>query len=199
MVEEKREEKKATQLIEGLGRITISEEVITQVAELAVAEVKGLGEVRGSLADQVARVFGGRGKGVETKLEDDTVRFSLRVSLQYGQPIPQVAQQIQEAVARRVEEMTGLRVSGVDVYIQEVRLPEEAKTEPAEDELCHRILEVIKAHPEGIKLADIGKALGMDWRLLTSAARRIIEEGKARKEGKEYFPQLHRDRAGVRD
>lgn len=128
--EERREERrKASELIEGLGKINISEEVITTIAELAVAEVKELGEVRGSLANQVARVFGGRGKGVETKLEDDSVKFSLRVSLQYGQPIPQVAQKIQDTVARRVEEMTGLNVSAVDIYIQEIRFPQEEAVE----------------------------------------------------------------------
>lgn len=129
MTEERREERRklgASELASELGRITISEEVITTIAELAVAEVKGLGEMKGSLADQVARVFGGRGKGIETRLEDDMVRFKMRVSLQYGQPLPQVAQRIQETVARRVEEMTGLRVSGVDVYIQEIQFaPEE--------------------------------------------------------------------------
>jgi len=132
MAEEKREERResgASELVEELGRITISEEVITTIAGLAVAEVKGLGEMKGSLADQVARVFGGRGKGIETKLEDDTVRFKMRVSLQYGQPIPQVAQKIQETVARRVEEMTGLRVSGVDVYVQEIQFAQEERAE----------------------------------------------------------------------
>ncbi|MFQ6033252.1 MAG: Asp23/Gls24 family envelope stress response protein [Candidatus Bipolaricaulia bacterium] len=132
MAEEKREERRksgASELVDELGRITISEEVITTIAERAVAEVKGLGEMKGSLADQVARVFGGRGKGIETKLEDDTVRFKMRVSLRYGQPIPQVAQKIQETVARRVEEMTGLRVSGVDVYIQEIQFAQEERAE----------------------------------------------------------------------
>ncbi|HIC95828.1 TPA: Asp23/Gls24 family envelope stress response protein, partial [Candidatus Bipolaricaulota bacterium] len=75
-------------------------------------------------ADQVVRIFGGRGKGVETRLEEDTVRFSLKVSLQYGQPIPAIAEQIQETVARRVEEMTGLRVGSVDVYVQEIQFPQ---------------------------------------------------------------------------
>lgn len=131
MAEEERqvERRKASEIVEGLGKINISEEVITTIAELAVAEVKELGEVRDSLANQVARVFGGRGKGVETKLEDDSVKFSLRVSLQYGQPIPQVAQKIQDTVARRVEEMTGLNVSAVDIYIQEIRFPQEEAVE----------------------------------------------------------------------
>jgi len=122
---EKKEKRRASELVEGLGRITIAEEVITQIAELAVAEVEGLGEMKGSLPERVARIFGGGGKGVETELEDDTVRFSLRVSIRYGQPIPQVAQKIQETVAHRVEEMTGLRVGGVDVYVQEVQFPQE--------------------------------------------------------------------------
>lgn len=123
----KRDKRQVSQAIPGLGRLTISEEVFTAIAELAVAEVKGLGKAKGSLVEQVAQIFGGRGKGVEAKLEEEAVRFDLRVSLQYGQPIPAVVQQIQEAVTRRVEEMTGLKVSAVDVYIQEIQLPPEAR------------------------------------------------------------------------
>jgi len=129
--EPKRERRRVSEVAGQLGKISIAEEVITTIAELAVAEVKGLGEVKGSLANQVARVFGGRAKGVETTIEDDSVRFALKVSLRYGQPIPEVAQEIQRAVAQKVEEMTGLRVSGVDIYVQELELPQE---EPVEKE-----------------------------------------------------------------
>ena len=68
MVEEEKK-RRAGKPIEGLGRVTIAEGVITMIAELA--------------------------------------------------------QQIQETVARRVEEMTGLQVSGVDVYVQGVQFPQE--------------------------------------------------------------------------
>ncbi len=127
---ERRERRRASELTNELGKIVIAEEVITAIAELAVSEVKGLGEVKGSLAEQVVRVFGGRGKGIETVIEDGSVRFSLRVALRYGQPIPALAQEIQQAVARKVEEMTGLQVSGVDIYVQELvppQPPEEAE------------------------------------------------------------------------
>ncbi len=183
------EKSKPNEIAGDRGRIHIAEDVIAAIAGLAVAEVKGLGRTKESLADQVARAFGGRGRGVETKLEEDAVKFTLRVALQYGQPIPATAQQIQRTVARRVQEMTGLKVSGVDVYIQEIQFPEEAEESGLpEEELQSRILEIIEAHPEGIKLADIGQILGINWRLLTSVAKGIVNEGKARKEGKEYFP-----------
>lgn len=182
------EKRKPNEIVGNRGKIHIAEGVISSIAGLAVAEVRGLGKARESLADQVARVFS-RGKGVEMKLEEDAVKFTLRVSLQYGQPIPTTAQKIQETVARRVKEMAGLQVSGVDVYIQEIQFPEEVEQARfTEDELQSRIMEIIRAHPEGIKLADIGQVLGIDWRLLTSTAKRIVSEGKARKEGKEYFP-----------
>ena len=127
---ERRERRRASELTNELGKIVIAEEVITAIAELAISEVKGLGEVKGSLAEQVVRVFGGRGKGIETVIEDGSVRFSLRVALRYGQPIPALAQEIQQAVARKVEEMTGLQVSAVDIYVQELvppQPPEEAE------------------------------------------------------------------------
>lgn len=111
-----------------LGRLTIADEVFAAIAERAVVEVREPGS--GSPVPAVV-LIGGRGKGVEAKLEDnETVRFSLRVSLRYGEPIPLVSQEIQERVVQRVGEMTGLRVSAVDVYIQEIRLPQEERPAP---------------------------------------------------------------------
>lgn len=107
------------------GRLIISDEVFAAIAERAVAEVRA-GE-----PGLAVLLIGGRGKGVEARLEDnETVRFSLRVSLPYGEPIPLLSQEIQEQVAKRVGEMTGLRVSAVDIYIQEIRLPSEGWPEP---------------------------------------------------------------------
>ncbi|MGQ9477917.1 MAG: Asp23/Gls24 family envelope stress response protein [Candidatus Bipolaricaulia bacterium] len=110
--------RRASRPLGDLGQLTISDEVFAAIAERAVAEV------RAGPPGPAALLIGGRGKGVETKLEDDeTVRFSLRVSLRYGEPIPLLSQELQEQITKRVREMTGLRVSAVDIYIQEIRLP----------------------------------------------------------------------------
>jgi uncharacterized alkaline shock family protein YloU len=119
---------RASRPLGALGRLTISDEVFAAIAERAVAEVQ-----RGGLPGPAVLLIGGRGKGVEARLEDDeTVRFSLRVSFPYGEPIPLLSQEVQERVAARVGEMTGLRVSAVDVYIQEIRLPLEEELAGAE-------------------------------------------------------------------
>ena len=39
-----------------------------------------------------------------------------------------------------------------------------------------------------MSLPEIGEALGLDWRRLTSFVKHLEEEGKVRKEGREYFP-----------
>ena len=62
------------------------------------------------------------------------------------------------------------------------------KLPPETAELKERVLGVIEARPEGVTLPEIGEALGLGWRGLTSYIRRLIDEGKVRKEGREYFP-----------
>ena len=37
-------------------------------------------------------------------------------------------------------------------------------------------------------LPEIGDHLGLGWRGLTSYVKRLMDEGKVKKEGKEYFP-----------
>lgn len=186
--EARRERRKASEIIGEVGKIGIAEEVIASIAGLAASEVEGLGKIKGGIAEGLAGIFAGRQRGVETELGEDSVKFSLKVGVQYGQPIHKVAQEIQRSVIKGVEEMTGLKVSGVDVYVQELQFPEEAETEVAEEELYDRALKIIEDHPEGIRLADIGKLLSVDWRILIAPVNRLIEEGEVRKEDKEYFP-----------
>lgn len=118
-------EKKEGKLARGGGKVNIAEEVIASIAGIAASEVEGLGRMKGSVAEQVVGIFGGRQKGVETELKDDSVAISLKVAIQYGHPIHQIAQKIQTKVKNDVEEMTGLKVSSVDVYVQKLQLPEE--------------------------------------------------------------------------
>ena len=102
-------------------KVEIAEEVIRSIAAIAAAEVKGLGGMEGSVADQVAGIFGSRQKGVETEVRDDSVKISLRITALYGYPLHELGRQVQEKVKHDVEEMTGLRVSMVDVYIQRLQ------------------------------------------------------------------------------
>jgi hypothetical protein len=54
---------------------------------------------------------------------------------------------------------------------------------PAEERLTEqeRILQVLKAHPDGIRLVDIGNQLGVDWRGLIAPTKSLLDEGKVEK------------------
>lgn len=120
------------------GKISIAEEVIASIASIAASEVEGLAGVKkGAIADIVS-IFGGRQKGVKVSLdEDDKVRISLKVTVAYGYPVREVAQRIQQRVTEDIESMTGLRVEGVDVTVEDLKLPgpptEEESEERTED------------------------------------------------------------------
>ncbi len=52
----------------------------------------------------------------------------------------------------------------------------------------NRILRVIQKHPEGMKLVDLGNALGVNWRTLISAVASLLEEEKIGKLDSIYYP-----------
>jgi len=49
----------------------------------------------------------------------------LTVVVEYGESIPRVAQQIRENVVRRIEGITGLTVTEVNVAINDLHLPDD--------------------------------------------------------------------------
>ncbi len=109
---------------EHVGEVSIAEEVVRTIAAIAASEIEGLSTLPGSVAE-VVRVFGGRGKGVETEVSDGRVKINLRVAVRYGPPLHELARRIQEKVKEDVEKMTGLQVDEVNVYIQKLALPRE--------------------------------------------------------------------------
>jgi uncharacterized alkaline shock family protein YloU len=131
---EKKERKKEGQIIQAGGKVSIAEEVIASIAGLAALGVEGLSKMKGGVGEGFAGIFG-KHKGVETELTDDSVKVKLRIAVRYGYPIHEVAQNVQRKVTEEVENMTGLKVSGVDIYVQKLQLPEEEEKEEKEEEI----------------------------------------------------------------
>jgi len=67
-----------------------------------------------------------------------------------------------------------------------VRPVEEAVEEVAEVE--ERVLEFINSHPEGVRVGDMGESIGIARTRLGVIAKRLLEEGRVRKEENLYFP-----------
>ncbi len=65
---------------------------------------------------------------------------------------------------------------------------EEEEAAPPEMGMEERVLEFIERHPEGVRVSDMEDPLGVARTRLGVIAKRLLEEGKVRKEGNLYFP-----------
>ncbi len=115
-------ERKAAKRLPWRGHVSIAEEVVSSIASIAAQEVEGLSGLKGTVADGLAALLSReKRQGVAAQLsQDQSIRIRLKAVIRYGYPIHEVAQKVQAKVKQEIESMTGLRVSAVDVYVQEL-------------------------------------------------------------------------------
>jgi uncharacterized alkaline shock family protein YloU len=123
--------------VTNMGIVKISDEVVEVIAGLAAADVKGVVGMSDSLVGGISHVLSGKknlAKGVKVNVGEDSASIDLNLVVQYGVRIPEIAASVQENVKRAVESMTGLNVSGVNIYVQNVILPKEETITEGEEE-----------------------------------------------------------------
>lgn len=104
-----------------LGKMRVRPEVLTRIASKTVEQLEG---VRLWRSHGIAGVFGSE-PGVEIlPSEPEGLEVHVRIGVMYGYPLQEVAQGVQQAVREALEGMAGVRVARVNVYVQEVFLPE---------------------------------------------------------------------------
>lgn len=126
------------------GRIKVADEVVEKVAALAALEVAGVADMGGDLARAFESVrdrigIGARrgNQGVSAQIHDRQVAVSLTIVVEYGHVVMEVAAEVKTNVARSVSRMLGMRVTEVNVTVDDVRLPGESRpglAEPLPDE-----------------------------------------------------------------
>ena len=110
------------------GSINISEEVIAAIAVGAVREVEGVSgmmtNLGGSVTDLVTNKKNAQkgAKGAKIDMTGAALVLDLYLTVQYGQPIPEVAENAQKAVSSAVEAMTGCPVEAVNIHVGGVTL-----------------------------------------------------------------------------
>ncbi|MEV0352744.1 Asp23/Gls24 family envelope stress response protein [Nonomuraea sp. NPDC050680] len=116
------------------GRIKVADEVVEKVAYIATLEVPGVADMGGDLARGFESVRdhtgigAGRGhQGVSADIQDRQVAVSLTIVVEYGHVVMEVAAAVKTNVARSVSRMLGLRVTEVNVTVDDVRLPGDPK------------------------------------------------------------------------
>ncbi len=117
------------------GNIRISDEVVVTIASVAVSEIEGVSGTGAGIVEGIARKFSKKsaGGGIKVTMTEDTVSIDINVIMNYGVRIPEVAWNVQDAVKREVELMTGLSVERVNVRVVGIDVPQENSEEQIED------------------------------------------------------------------
>lgn len=125
------------------GKITLTDSILVDIAREAMkkveevyrAEKKGaLAGLGGLFADRfvpqiaVKRISEDEDEGV------DRIAFDLKTSMIYGVNIPEAGKKIREIVSKEVEVMTGYVVERVDITVERLVRPEDAKKPEEEEE-----------------------------------------------------------------
>ena len=110
------------------GIVKISDEVVEVIAGIAAAEIKGVVGMSAGIANGISQILSGKknlSKGVKVNVGEDSASIDLYIVVEYGIKIPDLALNVQENVIKAVESMTGLKVSGVNVYVQNISITKE--------------------------------------------------------------------------
>ena len=115
------------------GSTTISNTVVSQIAGLAAQEVEKVqmgggasAAVGGFLSSVTGSAPGGNAsRGVTVEVGQEEAAIDLTMAIEYGQSIPQLTEAARRNVINRVESLTGLRVTEVNIQVNDVQVPEE--------------------------------------------------------------------------
>jgi uncharacterized alkaline shock family protein YloU len=119
------------------GTTTIQDGVVSSIAAVAVAEVDGIdpshggtrlpGDTSPTVGEFMGRITGGAGRtrGISVETGDQQTALDLTVNVIYGRPIHEVTQALRQNVINRVENLTGLEVTEVNITVNDVTFPEQ--------------------------------------------------------------------------
>lgn len=119
------------------GTTTVADAVVSAIANIAAAEVDGVdlshggnrvpGDNSPTVGEFLDRVTGSqsrvRGLSVETGQRQAAV--DMVVNVVYGRPIPDLTKAVRNNVIKRIENLTGLEVTEVNITVNDVNIPEQ--------------------------------------------------------------------------
>lgn len=103
-----------------LGRISVSSEAIAQIVGSAAAESYGVVALAGR--GRLSRLIPwGITKGVDVERRDDGLAIELRVVVEHGLKLAEVATAVRTRVLYELERMVEIPVASLEVHIERVR------------------------------------------------------------------------------
>ncbi len=101
------------------GKTTLSPEVLMTITRMSALSVPGVSRLT-PIPTRFDRLFKRGTEGVELKVEDDLVYLDLFLALKPDVNVREVSRNVQQQVARAIEEMVGMDVGHVNIHIEDI-------------------------------------------------------------------------------
>ncbi len=124
-------------LVTGQGKTSIADSVVSKIAGVAAREVSGVHEMGrgaarafGTIKEKLPGTSTNVTQGVSVEVGERQAAIDIDLVVEYGVSIPDVSQAVRDNVIQRVERMTGLQVTEVNVSVDDVYLGDDSEPEP---------------------------------------------------------------------
>ena len=104
---------------QGIGTVQIADDVIAVIVGIAATEVEGIAALGDNITNELMNKVGIKiiSKGVKVNIVENKIDVEVSLTVGYGYNIPATCAKVQEKIKNTVENMTGLKVTGVNVRI----------------------------------------------------------------------------------
>ncbi len=119
-------------LVTDHGKTSIADSVVAKIAGIAAREISGVhnmgsGAARtmGALKEKIGSSKSTVSQGVTVEVGERQAAVDLDIVVEYGVPIVDLSKAVRDNVTQRIERMTGLEVTEVNVFVDDIFLEEE--------------------------------------------------------------------------
>lgn len=125
------------------GGTRIEDSVVSKIAGIAAQEVDGV-RMGGGTSQAIGGILssvtggstgsGGQSRGVSVEVGEVEAAVDVTLTVAYGISIPQVAEAVRRNIINRVENLVGLRVTEVNISVNDVFFPEQERQQEQEQQ-----------------------------------------------------------------
>jgi uncharacterized alkaline shock family protein YloU len=107
-----------------LGKVHISDRVISKIAGMTVSSTEGM-SMNAGVVEGVFKRISGKSllAGIQVNASDAMVSIEMNIIVQYGLKIHEVCRDVQHNVQEAVERISGVYVNAVNVNVDGLALP----------------------------------------------------------------------------
>jgi uncharacterized alkaline shock family protein YloU len=106
---------------ENIGTITVAPEVLMDIVRLTALATPGVAALSPDHPNPMSRMFNGKiTRGIRLELEDNTVSIDLHIIVEPETQMLPLSHALQREISRAIQEVVGMPVRAINIYIEDV-------------------------------------------------------------------------------